>query len=221
MLRQPYCPGEGSLVVSPLNARDELSAFIKAAKETLLIYDPEVSDAAMVRLLNERMKAGVAVRIIGRAKLPARKLAKLRLHTRTFVRDGEHVFVGSQSLRRAELEKRREVGVIFRDSKIAAQITKIFDEDWGATQASSESAPDSDTVPLGKIAKRVAKVVAKGLPPVAPVIQAAVKEVAGNGVAVSLKPDELEEVVEDAVKHAVKEAVRDAFEDAVPPLKER
>jgi hypothetical protein len=221
MLRQPYCPGEGSLVVSPLNARDELSAFIKGAKETLLIYDPEVSDAAMVRLLNERMKAGVAVRIIGRAKLPARKLAKLRLHTRTFVRDGEHVFVGSQSLRRAELEKRREVGVIFRDSKIAAQITKIFDEDWGATQASSEGAPDSDTVPLGKIAKRVAKVVAKGLPPVAPVIQAAVKEVAGNGVSVSLKPDELEEVVEDAVKHAVKEAVRDAFEDAVPPLKER
>ena len=59
------------------------------------------------------------------------------------------------------------------------------------------------------------------LPPVAPVIQAAVKEVAGNGVAVSLKPDELEEVVEDAVKHAVKEAVRDAVEDAVPPFKER
>src|SRR5579862_5991085 len=44
----------------------------------------------MVRLLNERVWAGVTIRIIGQGKLPARKLTGLRLHTRTVVRDGPH-----------------------------------------------------------------------------------------------------------------------------------
>jgi cardiolipin synthase len=213
MQRQEFSPTTPGLVVSPLNARKELSSFIKAAKKELLIYDPAVTDPAMVTLVNERIKAGVSVRIIGRGKLPARKLAKLRLHTRTIVRDGTHVFIGSQSLRRAELDKRREIGLIFRDPKIAGQLTKIFNEDSEGTQpAASESA--EETIPAGKIAKRVAKAVSNELPPLAPVLEVVVKEIAGNGVDVSLKTNTLQDRVQSAVKQAVKDAVRDAFEDA-------
>ena len=220
MQRQEYTPAAATFIVSPLNARKELSNFIKAAKKELLIYDPAITDAAMVSLLNERIKAGVDVRIVGRGKLPARKLAKLRLHTRTIVRDGTHVFIGSQSLRRAELDKRREIGLIFRDPKIALQLGKLFNEDSEGTQPAA-TASTGEAVPAGKIAKRVAKEVINGLPPVAPVLEVVVKEVASNGVDVSVKSEDLQDRVQNAVKQAVKEAVRDAVEDAALPGKAR
>src|SRR2546428_5887910 len=56
--RQPYIPGYDRFVVSPENARERLVNFIKGARRELLIYDPQVSDDAMLRLLTERIKAG-------------------------------------------------------------------------------------------------------------------------------------------------------------------
>ena len=59
-------------------------------------------------------------RVIGKVagrtpKLSWRKLSSMRLHTRTIVRDRERVFIGSQSLREIELDKRRELGLIVRE----------------------------------------------------------------------------------------------------------
>src|SRR5579864_8869009 len=62
--RQTYTPGLATFVVSPANSRKQLSAFIKGAKKQLLIYDPEISDTAMIRLLEESAKADVEIRII-------------------------------------------------------------------------------------------------------------------------------------------------------------
>src|SRR2546426_466280 len=64
--RHPYSPGSDRFVVSPENARERISAFIKGARKQLLIYDPKVNDLAMLRLLSERQKAGVEVKIIGK-----------------------------------------------------------------------------------------------------------------------------------------------------------
>src|SRR5207302_7488144 len=91
--RQPYTAGLDGLVVSPANARKQLSGFIKGAKKQLLIYDPKIADPGMLRALEERAKAGVEIRIIGRVTRPAAgvcgyKLSVLRLHTRTMIRDG-------------------------------------------------------------------------------------------------------------------------------------
>ena len=57
--RQAYAPARSHLVVSPENARPALAAFIKGARRQLCLYDLKVSDTAMVKLLNERAKAGV------------------------------------------------------------------------------------------------------------------------------------------------------------------
>ena len=78
-------------------------------------------------MLLERAKAGVEIRIIGKLekKLPGvkvRRLGDLRLHVRAIVRDGQEAFVGSQSLRKLELDGRREVGVVVNDSRIAKKI---------------------------------------------------------------------------------------------------
>lgn len=141
--RQPYKPADDRLVVSPENARDTLEKFIQGARTSLCIYDMNVSDKRMLKLLSERLKAGVDVRIIGKVpKLPEgiglRKLAKLRLHARAIVRDSSCIFVGSQSLRRSELDSRREVGIIVKDSRLAKRIQKIFEEDWEGAKPKQE-----------------------------------------------------------------------------------
>jgi len=214
--RHPYTAGAGTFIVSPINAREKLTEFIAAAKKDLLIYDPNLSDPKVLKLLEERIKAGVKVRLIGKtkrsSKVPARKLNGMRLHTRAMVRDGVHVFVGSQSLREAELDRRREIGIIFRDARIAGVITKTFNEDWETETKPVESKEES--TPTEKIAKRVAKAMTKELPPVGPVVEIMIKELAGEGVEMDLNSDKLQDSVKDAVKHAVKEAVREVFEDA-------
>ena len=89
----------------------------------------------MLRLLQERAKAGVEIRVIGKIEkrldgVEARKLADLRLHVRAIVRDGTAAFIGSQSLRKLELDGRREVGVIVTDSRIAKKMQSVFEADW-------------------------------------------------------------------------------------------
>jgi phosphatidylserine/phosphatidylglycerophosphate/cardiolipin synthase-like enzyme len=221
--RTPYGPGLESFVVSPLNARKQLGKFIQAAKKDLIVYDPRVSDRAMMKVLEERAKAGVNVRIIGRVDraIPGATVRSLpgRLHTRTMVRDGDAAFVGSQSLREMELDARREVGLIFRDKKIVARLLHTFEQDWELSVKTVQKVADED--PTSKIAKKVAKVVTRELPEVAPLVNGAVKEVVGDLKGVGLVPEDVEEIVKGAVRDAVREVVKDAVEEAVEKSAER
>ena len=219
--RQPYEAGCESFLVSPVNARQSLAKFIAGTKKELLIYDPKVSDPAMLRCLLERSKAGVQLRLIGRVsgkrpEIAVRKLANQRLHTRTMVRDKYWVFVGSQSLREAELDERREVGLIFRDSKVARRIGETFEADWAAAERGAEQAArEGDCVPTERIARKVAKAITKELPPVAPLVDGAVQELAGELSQMDLVPAEVQQIVKGVVKEAVKEVVKDVLEEAV------
>jgi len=135
--RQPYT-GDMSLVVSPEVARAQLSAFISKAKRQLLIYDPKVNDPRIVHLLKERTKAGVDVRIIGKVgghghELVHQKFPGHRLHVRAIVRDGRHAFIGSQSLRALELDKRREVGMFVKSAHVVNELASTFEADWAQT----------------------------------------------------------------------------------------
>jgi cardiolipin synthase len=136
--RQPYTSSNGSLVVSPENARERLTRLIKGARKQLLIYDPRLTDNAMIRLLQEQAKAGVDIKILGRLEKPGgglqhQRMPKYRLHVRAIVRDGALAFVGSQSLRRLELDFRREVGQIVKAPTIVKRIESVFAADWAAT----------------------------------------------------------------------------------------
>jgi cardiolipin synthase A/B len=143
--RQTYAAGYERFVVSPENARDRLARFIRGARRQLLIYDPQLTDDAMLQILVAKAKAGVDVRVIGKVEakwdLKGEKLGLgRRLHVRAIIRDGSRAFVGSQSLRKLELEKRREVGVIVDDSKVVRQMTTVFEEDWAATEGGKKAA---------------------------------------------------------------------------------
>jgi cardiolipin synthase len=134
-MRQNYTPTHPRLVVSPENSRARLTAFIKGARRELLIYDAQVSDNAIQKLLAERAKAGVRIRILGRLEKPladikVRAMVTLRLHVRAIIRDRQTAFVGSQSLRKPELDGRREVGIIIQNGAIVRKLQSVFEYDW-------------------------------------------------------------------------------------------
>jgi hypothetical protein len=128
--------------------------------------------------------------------------------------------VGSQSLRPLELDARREVGIIFRDPKTVSRLIKTFEEDWEAKSQpvdpalSEEEIIQQEQISVSKVAKKVAKAVADDLPPVQPVLELTVRELAGGAPDGLMNHPEMEETVKQAVKDAVKQVVRDFVEEA-------
>jgi cardiolipin synthase len=215
--RHKYEPETSSLVVSPVNARKTLAAFLSGAKRELMIYDPNVSDSQMLDILEQKSKAGVNIRIIGQlgrkaGDLSAYKLHELRLHTRTIVRDGRAAFIGSQSLREAELDLRREVGLIFKEPKTVAKVAHVFEQDWERAKANGPQPSRS------KVAKKFAKAVASELPPMTPMLEQIIQEMGEKmGVESSMVDIErVEAAAKEAVKEAVKVIVKEAVDQQVP-----
>jgi cardiolipin synthase len=212
--RTAYSSGHSDLAVSPVNARKQLASFLGRARQQLLIYDPEISDPEMTRIISERMKAGVAVRIIGHmkaARLEYASLSQLRLHTRTIVRDRRQAFVGSQSLRALELDRRREIGVFVRDQKVVRKLIETFEADWATTDRAQSSEPlnTSQSTVDKKDSDKVARLLVKELQPVAVKIKRTVKRVAAHAGDDMIRDDRIKSTVKKVVKRAVKEAVRE------------
>jgi phosphatidylserine/phosphatidylglycerophosphate/cardiolipin synthase-like enzyme len=214
--RTEYTAESKDFIVSPVNAREQLTAFIRGAKKQLLMYEMKISDNDFVKLLNDKISQGVDVRVIGDTSskgstLPARKLPT-RLHARAIIRDGRSVFLGSQSLRKLELEARREIGVIVHDPKIAKQMIAVFDKDWsGAT-------PEQQPVEVGGLidvpAKKVAKKVVKELN-IGPAVEQVLDRVMEKNDDVQLESKEVVEGVRAAVHEEVHAAVKEALHQLV------
>lgn len=124
------------LVVSPLNAREIITDFIQRARERLLVYDGRLNDARIIRVLERKARAGVQVKVIGKIDRRARDvdvrpMPEIMLHAQAIIRDNEAVFLGSQSLRKPELDDRREVGIIITDPTVLEHFRVIFELDWG------------------------------------------------------------------------------------------
>jgi len=137
--RSEFRPTAPDLVISPQNARKQLTRFLRRTRTSLEIYDPGVTDDGIIRLMKELATNGVQIRILGKLEkkwqgehFDARPFPG-RLHVRAIVRDGQRAFVGSQSLRKLELDERREVGLIVRARPIVKEIQRVFEEDWAKT----------------------------------------------------------------------------------------
>ena len=205
--RKPYTPTLDSFIVSPANARKLLGAFIRKAEKQLLIYDPQIADTEMLRVLSGRAKAGVEIKIIGRVSkrnpgLEVRSLAGLRLHTRTIIRDRQQAFVGSQSLRRAELDARREVGIIVHEPKAVSGLIKTFEADWERKEPEEKQRSQAKS----RVPKSAVKALVKELSPLNPIVKEAVKQVASETESASLNLQEMKETIKEAVQEAVRGA---------------
>lgn len=169
--RQAFTPKRSPLVVSPETARETLSAFIRGARRQLLIYDVNIQDPDFIKLLKQLAASGVDVRVIGKFKgagngINVRALRPLRLHARAIIRDGSRAFVGSQSLRRPELNQRREVGVVITNGAVAKKLRDVFELDWLESASSKgEKKEDKKLIEAEIIKPPVAPVVAEFVPP--------------------------------------------------------
>jgi phosphatidylserine/phosphatidylglycerophosphate/cardiolipin synthase-like enzyme len=145
--RKVYRPAKSNLVVSPQTSREMLAAFLKGAKKELAIYDEKITDPAMKKLLKDLAAKGVRVRVLGKLKGPdgdviERSLKPFRLHVRAIIRDGARAFVGSQSLRKLELEKRREVGLFVNNPTVARRLMQVFEADWESSSNKDDKGKD-------------------------------------------------------------------------------
>jgi cardiolipin synthase len=235
--RSSFEPGLATFVVSPTNSRKSLGEFLRRAKKQLLIYDPKISDKEMLRILQDRAKAGVEIRIIGRAagayRFAQQKLTEKRLHTRTIIRDRRQAFIGSQSLRPLELDSRRELGLIVRDAAVTKRLIETFESDWKAAASKKEGAPpkqpdvmpqngntdqrDGEKEQLEQTEKKMEVAVEtfkQEINPLATTVKKAVRKAvarAGDDVLKDkIVKDTMKKVVKKAVKQAVKEAVQES-----------
>lgn len=215
--RQTYSPNCDTFLVSPGNSRAQLTQFIQNAKRQLLIYDGKLSDPDMMRLLTQKAKDGVEIRVIGKAgkHAPGIIVAPLdmRLHAQAIVRDSEQMYLGSQSLRTLELDQRREVGVLLDDKDIVQKVQSTFEADWGRiknrqdvplTEAEiieEETPPDTETLPPTPPTE------ATILSPLQ--VKEAVKEAIKDILLESLPETPETKAIKEAVKEAAKEAVRE------------
>jgi cardiolipin synthase len=217
--RQPFPPGLNALVVSPQNARERLSDFIKAARAQLLIYDPKIADKHILRLLEDHAKAGLDVKIIGstashKGNLTVSPLTSMRLHTRTIIRDGRQAFVGSQSLRQPELELRREIGIIVREPKVVKSLLATFESDWLATRFEETRDQKIDaSAPAPEVTARAKRSLAKEMSPLRTTLKKAIKQAVKRAGKEAQTHGELKSTVKDVVKAAVKEAVKEMAQE--------
>jgi cardiolipin synthase len=213
--RSPYTPGLDTFVVSPANSRKVLSSFIKRAKRQLLIYDPRISDKEMVRILRDRAKAGVEIRVIGRiderVDLAVKKPEVIRLHTRTIIRDRHQAFIGSQSLRPAELNSRRELGLIVRDAKVVKRLIDTFESDWASTDAKKEheTTKEEPAAAAKKEAEEAVGLLVRELHPLTKTVKKVVKQVVARAGEEAFE----DKMVKNTLKNVVRKAVRDAVKE--------
>jgi phosphatidylserine/phosphatidylglycerophosphate/cardiolipin synthase-like enzyme len=220
--RSKYTPKSDTFVVSPENSRKVIETFLKKAKRQLLIYDPRISDKPMRRILEERLKAGVEIKVIGSVSghvpFEVQKLTATRLHTRTIIRDRRQAFVGSQSLRAAELDSRRELGLIVQSAKVVKTLIETFETDWAGTNAKKTTTPavaTGERAPVSaKEAETAVQVLTKELDPLAVSVKKAVRKAVAKAGDDVLRDKDVKNTMKKAVKKAVKEAVKEAVQDA-------
>lgn len=214
-------PKTDTFVVSPANSRKTLGTFLKGARSQLLIYDPKISDKEMLRILQARVKAGVEVKVIGSVAgltgLDVQKLSGKRLHTRTIIRDRRQAFVGSQSLRQAELDSRREVGLIIHDAQAVKKLIATFESDWTSRSESmreKDAAAEPDATPASVDTEKAVEILTKELDPLAVTVKKAVRRAVAKAGDDVLRDRNIKHTMKKVVKQAVKDAVKEAVQEA-------
>jgi|GEM_PF-304372 len=141
------------LVVSPINSRNDFTALINNAHNTLLIEAEEMQDSSIEQTLVNAAQRGVRVQVIlpapGNASsdsnssgisvikqggVVVREDARLYMHAKIIVVDGHIAFVGSENISTASLERNRELGIIVADPTVLNTLQQTFQQDWNDSQ---------------------------------------------------------------------------------------
>jgi len=137
----------GSLVVSPVNARQRLLGMLKGSCRSVEIASEVCDDQETCKLLQDLARRGVVVHVLVAAPekiavnavtrselegtgVTVRYLESPYLHAKYIVVDGYVAYVGSHNLSAGSLDENREVGVITDDSMVISTLETTFSGDW-------------------------------------------------------------------------------------------
>lgn len=135
------------LVLTPDNANSRIGDLIDSAKDRLYVYNQTLTDQALIDKLIAAKQRGVDVRVlVGKVEttperpiqpnqkavdqlsavgIKADFMSRNYLHAKGIIAD-DKTFIGSQNFTGGGLIRNREVGQIFDDPKIAAQMAQTF-----------------------------------------------------------------------------------------------
>lgn len=141
-----------NLIVSPINARSDLTTFITNAQHSLVIEAEELQDSGVISAIASAAQRGVTVQVIlpvpkgssdsnasGIATVKAagaevREDAHLYMHAKMMVVDGTLGYVGSENFSSYSLDNNRELGLLIADSSVLSAMQQTFQQDWGTSQ---------------------------------------------------------------------------------------
>lgn len=110
------------LIIGPERARDQFAALLDAARRSIRIIDPKLTDPAMRTLLDARRRAGLTVTTLGR-----NDLAGCMAHGKMMIIDEQTAVIGSLSLSALHLSFRREVSIVTHDRSAVAELNTFFE----------------------------------------------------------------------------------------------
>ena len=126
------------LIVGPERARRQFTALIEGARSSIRLIDPKLSDPALMRVLDERRRDGIAVEVHGKKRLNG-----LRSHGKLMLIDNRVAVVGSLALAALSLDFRREVAITVDDRASVSAITRLFDSIAAARPAPRPARADA------------------------------------------------------------------------------
>jgi cardiolipin synthase len=142
-----------NLVVSPVNARSDITTLISSAHHTLYIETEEMEDSSIESALVSAVSHGVTVEIImppasslsssstqgvstlTQGGVHVREDQRLYMHAKLIIVDGVRAFVGSENFSSQSLDQNRELGIIVSDSGVLSKLNSTFQSDWNDSQA--------------------------------------------------------------------------------------
>jgi phosphatidylserine/phosphatidylglycerophosphate/cardiolipin synthase-like enzyme len=137
--------------VSPDNSNTALIRLVDSAQRTLDIYAERLEPSPLFDAILRAVDRGVTVRVLGAPigqkerqaigfgeltrghRFDFRTPDQPRIHAKVMIADGTDVFLGSENVEDSPGERRRELGIIFADPSISAQLSSVFEQDWQAT----------------------------------------------------------------------------------------
>lgn len=144
---------DDNLVVSPVNARNDLTTLISSAQKSLIIEAEELYDTNIAQAIAADAQRGVQVQVvlptpqtqpdsnssgittIKAAGAQVKEDPQIIMHAKMLVVDGKQAFVGSENFSSASLDSNRELGLLLSDPQIISTLQQTFDQDWSVSQS--------------------------------------------------------------------------------------
>ena len=119
-------------------------------------------------------------------------------------------------MRLEELDSRRELGLIVRDSKIIKRLVDTFESDWAANQATKERKVENEETAVvpNKDTEKVTQILAQEMRPISVTLKKAVKKAVADAGEEAFEQTMVKKAVKKMVKKAVKDAVKEAAQES-------